>query len=106
MRHLRQLHSAGYPIPFRVLNNAGDYPGAPGAMPSVMLAKNGAPPVPANGSVIDGGSGLYWLGGNQADRDVLGTVAILVSAPAGDVDVQVNYARSVTRDPDHNPFPH
>lgn len=79
-------------VPFFVLRNAGDYAGDASAAPELKLSKNGGQPVQAYGQVVSAGSGLFWLMGDARDRDTLGPVQIIVTAPAGDVPIPEMYA--------------
>jgi len=79
------------PVPFYVAQNLGDFHGAPGAKPTVMLSKNAGDPVPAFGVIVDKGAGLYWLMPDARDRDVVGPVAMLVTAPSGDIAPPQSY---------------
>lgn len=73
------------PIPFRIFVNGGDYRGAPGlaSQISISLSKSAGEQVPAKGEIKDVGGGAYWLMPNAQDADTPGSVAMIISAPAG-----------------------
>lgn len=99
-----QLGSQNKRVPFQLIANSGDFRLAPGASPTVQLEKNGAPPVPAAGTISTNGTGTYWLNGHPNDRDTLGMVVLLVTAPSGDIAPSTAY-EVVAFDPDSPPSP-
>lgn len=80
------------PVPFFIAQNAGDFPGASGLMPTVALVKNGsAASVPAFGTVQPGPGGVYWFLPAPQDVDTPGPVVMLITAPSGDIAPPQSY---------------
>jgi hypothetical protein len=87
-----QLANPFAAIPFSILHNTGDYAGDAGAVPKLNLSKNGGALVPAYGTIVNAGGGLFWLMGDARDRDTLGPVRMVVTAPSGDVPIPEGYS--------------